>query len=91
MSTAWTSEPCAPAQAGMLDRLARRGLMRRLSDLRGGEITLEDATESLRLGQSANLHARLTVHDPRVFRHALLGGTLSVAESYVRGDWDCAI
>ena len=27
MSTAWTSEPCVPVQAGMLDRLARRGLM----------------------------------------------------------------
>jgi cyclopropane-fatty-acyl-phospholipid synthase len=31
----------------------------------------------------------LRVHDLQFYRHAALGGRLSVAESYLAGDWDC--
>lgn len=72
-----------------LDRLARAVLGSRLDTLRRGEITLCDAAGSTTHGQAADLRTSVQVHRPRFFRQALLGGTLSVAESYIQGDWDC--
>ena len=79
----------APPRLGVIDQLARRALVGRLAGLRRGEITLEDATGSTRLGQPADLSPTIRVHDRRFFREAVLGGTLSVAETYLRGAWDC--
>jgi cyclopropane-fatty-acyl-phospholipid synthase len=72
-----------------LDRLARRVVTKQLAGLRRGEITLRDSSGSILLGERADLQATMLVHRPQFFRQALLGGTLSVAESYLCGDWDC--
>jgi cyclopropane-fatty-acyl-phospholipid synthase len=74
---------------GTFDRWAKRTICTRLSTLSRGEILIEDSEGSQRLGQAENLYAELKVHDPAFFRHSLLGGTLSVAESYLTGEWDC--
>lgn len=79
----------ATTSLGFLDGLARQALTRRLNDLRRGEITLIDHSGETRLGEPADLHTSLHVRDGRFFRHAALGGNLSVAESYLRGQWDC--
>ncbi|MBL8828102.1 MAG: class I SAM-dependent methyltransferase [Planctomycetaceae bacterium] len=71
------------------DRLARRLLIKPLSKLHNGQITLDDASGTVALGEPADLHTTIRVRNPRFFRHAVLGGTLSVAESYLHGDWDC--
>lgn len=89
MSTVAAIHPTIVGRVGILDRLARRVVTRQLADLRGGEITLRDGNGSSSLGERADLHATLQVHRPRFFRQAVCGGTLSVAESYVRGDWEC--
>ena len=54
-----------------------------------GEIELEEPSGIARLGHDSELHVTLRVNDSRFFRAAVIGGTLSVAESYLRGDWDC--
>jgi len=82
-------KPCAAKPLGLLDRLARRIVLGQLGGLSRGEIVLEDAAGSSRLGAAADLRAVVRVHQPRFFRAAVLGGTLAVAESYLRGDWDC--
>ncbi len=74
---------------GWFDQLARRLLTKPLSQLRNGQITLNDSSGSVVLGEPGDLHTTIRVRDTRFFRHAVLGGTLSVAESYLRGDWDC--
>lgn len=89
MSTQIVSKSHAPPQLGFVDRLARRILTRHLAGVVRGEITLQESTGVSRLGQPADLHAAIRVHHPRFFREALAGGTLSVAETYLRGDWDC--
>lgn len=89
MSTPSVCQSSARPQFGLLDALARRVMVGRLGQLQRGEITLEDAKGSTRLGQSADLHPTIRVHQPRFFREAVLGGNLSVAETYLRGDWDC--
>ncbi len=77
-----------PAGIGWLDRFARRLLLQKLEELHGGNIELSDLCGSTTLGRGGDLQTRLHVHNPAFFRHAVLGGSLSVAESYLRGDWD---
>jgi len=74
---------------GKFDRWAKGVICRRLSKLGRGEIRIDDEEGSERLGHKDDLHATIKVVDPAFFRHALLGGTLSVAESYLTGEWDC--
>lgn len=74
---------------GLLDRVARRLVTQRLAGLQRGQIDLHDSAGTMSLGQSADLQVQLRVHHPRFYSQAVLGGTLSVAESYFRGDWDC--
>ena len=71
------------------NRLARHLLLQKLHGLNGGTIQLNDSSGSTTIGQGGELQSNLHVHNPAFFRHAVLGGSLSVAESYLRGDWDC--
>lgn len=89
MSTLEAMAASVPARPGLIDRLARRVLAGRLAGIRRGEIRLEDATGTERLGTPSDLQVSVRVHRARFFREAVLGGTMSVAESYLRGDWDC--
>jgi cyclopropane-fatty-acyl-phospholipid synthase len=89
MSNLPVSNPSAPVPFSWVDRLARRVVKKQLAGLRRGEITLCDASGTSSLGQPADLQATIRIHQPRFFRQAVLGGTLSLADSYVRGDWDC--
>ena len=72
-----------------LDRTARRALFSRLADLRGGELHVCDADGREHFGAASDLQTRIDVRSPRFFREAVLGGTLSIAESYIQGHWDC--
>lgn len=81
-----TREACVP---GFVDRLSRSLVMRQLSGLRDGEITITDAAGVLRLGTAGELHANVHIHDPRFYRKAIIGGSLALAMSYVAGGWEC--
>jgi len=78
-----------PTEMNWGNRLARRLLLQKLQKLNDGTIQLIDSSGSTTLGQGGDLHSEMRVHNPAFFRHAVLGGSLSVAESYLRGDWDC--
>ena len=58
--------------------------------LEAGELalTLPHGSERLFRGSRAGPRAALEVHDPRVFRRLLFGGTLAFAEAYIEGDCD---
>ena len=79
----------APHRIGFVSRFARRLLLGKLRELEGGTIQLTDSCGSETLGRGGDLQSSMRVHNPAFFRHAVLGGSLSVAESYLRGDWDC--
>lgn len=70
-------------------RVLRRLFLKRLESLSNGEIRIADLLGTTTLGQTSDLQTTLHVHNLAFFRHAVLGGSLSVAESYMRGDWDC--
>lgn len=69
--------------------MASRAMMLKLRDLQHGCLTLTDQQGMHRFGNSAELQATIEVRDPRIYRAAVLGGTIAVAESYIRGDWEC--
>ena len=76
-------------QGNWTDRLARRLMLKKLETLQGGTLNVVDAAGTTTLGNPGDLSATLVVRRPAFYRHAVLGGTLSVAESYLRGDWEC--
>jgi len=78
-----------PAPHGPVARLAKRLITSRLSGLHRGRVTLCDACGVATFGEPDELQARLQVNRPSFYRHAVCGGTLAVAETYLRGDWDC--
>lgn len=73
----------------VLDRLARKTLLGRISSISRGELVVQDQVGSENFGASGDLSVSLQIRNPKFYRHALFGGTLSIAESYINGDWDC--
>lgn len=73
-----------------IDRIARRILLHRLSQLRSGRIKIVDALGESVLGCDRDdaLAAHVMVRDPRFYRQALRGGGLAVADAFIRGRWD---
>jgi cyclopropane-fatty-acyl-phospholipid synthase len=73
------------------DRLARRIVLRLLSRMHGGELTLLEDSASFSFGErhpERPLRATLHVRSPRFYRQ-LLRGSLGLGEAYVDGLWDC--
>lgn len=73
---------------GILDGLSRRAVLGKLAGLSAGRLTVREGVRELHLGADEELHAKVAVHDPRVYRRAAIGGTLGLAESYLAGEWD---
>ena len=76
----------ARPEPGIVDRLARRLVIRHLPTLRREKPILAEGNDVLAFGETDGLHANMRVHHPRFFRETALGGTMAVAESYLRGD-----
>ncbi|HET6438575.1 MAG TPA: cyclopropane-fatty-acyl-phospholipid synthase family protein [Anaeromyxobacter sp.] len=68
--------------------LWRRAVLAGLAGLRGGTLELEEGGTRHRLGEPAELAARITVRDPRFWRRVALGGSLGAGEAYADGDWE---
>lgn len=66
---------------------SKRLLLRLLSRLQYGRLTIVDGDEQYVFGNEEALAATITVHDREAYRHALFGGSIGGGESYVRGSW----
>jgi cyclopropane-fatty-acyl-phospholipid synthase len=79
-----------PPRLSLVDSAMRRLLFSRLSKLKGGQITIDDGQQSLSFGDSeAELHATVTILNPRFYRRFVIGGGLGVSQSLIDGDWTC--
>lgn len=74
---------------GVFDRMLRRVVLDELRNLRQGKLIVTDGCGEHTFGQRDTLCSELVVHRPGLYRSAVFGGTLGVAESYLRGEWDC--
>jgi cyclopropane-fatty-acyl-phospholipid synthase len=72
------------------DGLARKLLFRILRKLKWGQITIHEGSQRCTFGRSSSAHpleAVITVHHPRFYRKAVLGGSIGAAEAYMHGLW----
>ncbi len=68
---------------------SRTLLLRMLKQLRGAGLTLQEFDhEPMFFGdETAPLQGQIEVHDLRVYRRVLLGGSIAAGESFIDGDW----
>ncbi|MBK7643053.1 MAG: class I SAM-dependent methyltransferase [Planctomycetes bacterium] len=70
------------------EKLARRALEGRLSDLSWGRVVLRDSLGTRSFG-SSEPQATISVRDPAFYAAVALRGSVGAGESYMRGDWTC--
>ncbi len=76
--------------SGMFDRIARALLLKSLTSITSGRLTLVDGKTRLEFGDpDSDLCARIHVHTGAFYRRVALGGTIGAAEAYMNGAWDC--
>ena len=77
-------------QTTFWDRLAKKGVIKALNQIRVGRLVLEDNGEITEFGQSADeasVMAHIFVHQSASYRDILFGGTIGAAEAYMLGRW----
>ncbi|MCB9852683.1 MAG: class I SAM-dependent methyltransferase [Phycisphaerales bacterium] len=75
-----------------LDRSCRRAILRLLSGIREGRVTLIDGQSQHVFGNAgcgSPISVTVTVHSPALYRRAALGGHIAMARSYADGLWSC--
>lgn len=81
------------AAPGWLERIAREGLVARLSKMQDGEIVLRDAWGEHRFGRRTERFpstVEMTVASPRFYSVAAFEGSVGAGEAYMRGHWSCS-
>jgi len=76
----------------LLERVARKLVLRRLANLHPGQLTLHDLHGKYVLGKTASgtdLKAAIDVIDQRFYSEVALGGAVGAAEAYMQGFWTC--
>jgi cyclopropane-fatty-acyl-phospholipid synthase len=72
------------------DQLAKKLLLRLLSGLRRGELTLIDGSVRRIFGARSDkfpLEATITVHHPRFYSSVVFGGSIGASEAFMAGQW----
>jgi cyclopropane-fatty-acyl-phospholipid synthase len=83
-------EAAAATKPGWLSRTWRQLVFGRLGRIESGQLTLEDAmgVQHFGLDDVHQAAAHLTVRDWRFYQRLVFGGSLSAAESFIKGEWD---
>jgi len=83
----------ASNRIGPLDRIFRRGVLRSLSGIRRGRLTVIEGGKRHDFGDpspTAQPSAVVTVHDPACWKRVALGGTIGAGEAYMAGEFSCS-
>ena len=75
-----------------LDRWSRSILLRMLSGIREGCLTMIDGEDRHvfgRVTQEFPVSVTVTVHSPQLYRRSVLGGHIAMARGYAEGLWSC--
>ena len=90
MSTINHSVTGSLRKQGLLERFARRQMLRHLLRIGHGSLVIEDAGEILELGEAEarpDIAAKIVVHDRSAYRDFVFGGSIGGAEAYMLGKW----
>ena len=79
----------SPRRISILDRILRAMFASKLSQFTNGQLDLRDGDwhQSFGLEGTPPLSACLDIHDSRVYRSVLFGGTIGAAEAYAQAWW----
>ncbi len=68
----------------------RRGVFKTLAPIKDCYLEVEDGSGVERFGTRGHeLHAKVKILDPAMYRRIALRGTIGVAESYMENEWTC--
>lgn len=90
VTTDTLTKPLKPkSRAKWVAKLAKSQVLKRLTELRKGQLILIDGSERHVFGRfdSGNLQATITVHDPRFYGEIAFGGSIGAGEAYMLGYW----
>lgn len=90
LNTSAQPQESVSAPMPLTSRLARSLVLKQLSQLENGELTIrEPGRVPLVLGDGNRRHApaELVIRDHSTWRDLLTGGSIGAAEAYVAGDW----
>lgn len=84
--------PLLPQARGLRSggNLARRFMLRVLSHIEVGSLSIRDGDNRYHFGQAGvpgEPQAEILVHNPAAFGKVLTGGTIAAGEAYIDGDW----
>jgi cyclopropane-fatty-acyl-phospholipid synthase len=86
-----TDTRCGEASPGLLDTIARGAVLRRLSRLTQGRLTILDGCDFYDFGQrreESPIECTIEVRDPRFYGALAFGGSVGSGESYMNGWWE---
>ena len=76
------------ATNGLSARLLKKGVLRKLAQLRHGHLEIIGDGEPLSFGQPGDgLHGKIEVHDEAFWSMAALNGSIGAGEAYIHGYW----
>ncbi len=90
--TTLSASAAKPTDSSLIESLARRLVLRRLTQLQHGELRVIDGAETLHFGSGANnLAPRVTVEvlNQQFYVEVAFGGTIGVGGAYMDGHWRC--
>jgi cyclopropane-fatty-acyl-phospholipid synthase len=90
MKTEHCLSPDNRTKMGFVTRWARKAVLKNLSKIRLGCLTLVEGEVRMTFGNPATgPSATVCIHDLGFYRQAAFGGSIGVSEAYMEGGWDC--
>lgn len=89
MSQQLAADSLTSSSLGIGARFAKRLVFKRLQGIGRGELVIRDASGTTRFGDAAGQSVRIDVTNARFYWAAVTNGAIGVAESYLKGDWNC--
>lgn len=88
-STSLNTFSSAKTKSRKIDLMSKGMILKLLSKLPDGELTIMDGEQQVHFGKAAadGLKGCIEVVHPAFFGSLLLGGSMGAAESYMRGEW----
>jgi len=77
----------AKSRAKWVADVAKTQVLKRLQQLRVGQLMLVDGESMHTFGQPASIQASIHVHDPRFYGEIAFGGSIGAGEAYMLGYW----
>ncbi len=75
----------------MLESICRNLIVKHLSKIRHGFISVQDGNEKLEFGhRNADLQVHVVIHDRQFYKRMAWGGDIGAAEAWIDGQWECS-